>query len=106
LDALGYGRDYRADSEGRALLPSEYYHLRADTGWTAVDRAAADAISGASLLDLAAETLESPQSLRDAKRVLRRAMDECLDGRDLKSRQVVAAMRRNRTKTPQAKEIP
>jgi DNA repair protein RecO (recombination protein O) len=106
LDALGYGRDYAADSEGRALLPSEYYHLRTDTGWTAAPRAATDAIAGASLLALAAETLDTPQSLRDAKRVLRQAMDECLDGRDLKSRQVATAMRRNRTHAPQVKETP
>jgi hypothetical protein len=32
--------------------------------------------------------------LRDAKRILRAAIDECLDGRTLKSRDVALAMRR------------
>jgi hypothetical protein len=32
--------------------------------------------------------------LRDAKRVLRAALEVCLDGRELKSREVMRAMRR------------
>ena len=50
--------------------------------------AAADRI--AHLLD--AETFEDARSLRDAKRVLRAAIDACLDGRSLKSREVMRAL--------------
>jgi hypothetical protein len=34
--------------------------------------------------------------LRDAKRVLRAAIDSCLDGRSLKSREVMLALRQTR----------
>jgi hypothetical protein len=38
--------------------------------------------------------------LRDAKRVLRAALEACLDGRELKSREVMRAMRRRELDSP------
>ena len=55
------------------------------------------AVYGRSLADLEAETFADARSLRDAKRVLRAAIDACLDGRALKSREVMLAMRRRAT---------
>jgi hypothetical protein len=46
------------------------------------------------LADLEAEAFGDARSLKDAKRVLRAALDVCLDGRALKSREVMLAMRR------------
>jgi recombinational DNA repair protein (RecF pathway) len=46
------------------------------------------------LADLQAERFADARSLRDAKRVLRAALDACLDGRPLKSREVMQALRR------------
>jgi hypothetical protein len=40
--------------------------------------------------------------LRDAKRVLRAAIDSCLDGRSLKSREVMLALRQ--TKQPRQRD--
>jgi recombinational DNA repair protein (RecF pathway) len=51
------------------------------------------AVYGRSLTDLEAERFGDPRSLRDAKRVLRAAIDTCLDGRSLKSREVMLALR-------------
>jgi hypothetical protein len=51
------------------------------------------AVYGQSLADLQAESFGDARSLRDAKRVLRAAIDACLDGRSLKSREVALALR-------------
>jgi recombinational DNA repair protein (RecF pathway) len=51
------------------------------------------AIYGQSLADLQAESFGDARSLRDAKRVLRAAIDACLDGRPLKSREFMQALR-------------
>ncbi len=52
------------------------------------------AVYGQSLTDLQTENFDGARSLRDAKRVLRAAIDACLDGRPLKSREVMLALRR------------
>ena len=52
------------------------------------------AVYGQSLTDLEADRFVDARSLRDAKRVLRAALEMCLDGRELKSREVMRAMRR------------
>ncbi len=48
---------------------------------------------GASLLSLAREDLGDERSLADARRLLRAALDQCLDGRPLRTREVLVAMR-------------
>jgi hypothetical protein len=48
------------------------------------------------LTDLETERFADARSLRDAKRVLRAAIDSCLDGRSLKSREVMLALRQTR----------
>jgi hypothetical protein len=52
------------------------------------------AVYGQSLADLELERFADVRSLRDAKRVLRTAIDACLEGRALKSREVLVEMRR------------
>jgi hypothetical protein len=42
------------------------------------------------------ESFADARSLRDAKRLLRAAIDTCLDGRALKSREVMRALRAGR----------
>jgi recombinational DNA repair protein (RecF pathway) len=51
-------------------------------------------VYGKSLTDLEGDSFVDARSLRDAKRVLRAALEMCLDGRELKSREVMRAMRR------------
>jgi hypothetical protein len=74
--------------------PDRYYRFAPQRGPQACVAEAPGAIYGRSLADLEAETFEDARSLRDAKRVLRAALDACLDGRALKSREVMLAMRR------------
>ena len=44
-------------------------------------------------MSLAREELRDPRSLADARRLLRAAIDQCLDGYALRTREVLAAMR-------------
>jgi hypothetical protein len=48
---------------------------------------------GASLLSLAREELKDARSLVDARRLLRAALDRLLDGRPLRTREVLLEMR-------------
>jgi DNA repair protein RecO (recombination protein O) len=45
------------------------------------------------LLSLAHDELADARSLADARRLLRAALDRCLDGRELRTREVMRAMR-------------
>ncbi len=63
------------------------------------------AVYGQSLADLQAESFGDARSLRDAKRILRAAIDECLDGRPLKSRDVALALRRREVPRAEAPRV-
>jgi len=93
LDLLGYGVDLAAEIDtGRAIDPHGRYVYRPGQG---VQRCVADApgaVSGGSLLRLAAGTLSAPGELEDARRVLRAALDYCLEGRELATRAVARAV--------------
>lgn len=94
LQEIGYGIDLERDADnGTALDPERHYSFRADRGATLAVAESHSTYRGSSLKALAAETLDDPQSLRDARRLLRDALTACLDGRSLKSREVMAALR-------------
>jgi DNA repair protein RecO (recombination protein O) len=94
LDNLGYGLELSRTADGEPVSIEGYYRFAAERGPQPCVAEAPGAIYGRSLADLDAETWEDARSLRDAKRVLRTALDACLDGRPLKSREVMLAMRR------------
>ena len=94
LDNLGYGLELARTAGGEPVSKEGYYRFAVERGPQPCVAEAPGAIYGRSLADLDAETFEDARSLRDAKRVLRTALDACLDGRALKSRQVMLAMRR------------
>src|SRR5688572_9193152 len=90
LDSLGYGLDLARECEsGAALDPRGHYHVRIERGVTRAVEESAATYCGASLASLASEDLGDEQSLRDARRLLREALGACLDGRNLKSREVM-----------------
>jgi DNA repair protein RecO (recombination protein O) len=99
LQALGLWPDCeRETANGAPLEPGRYYHFRPDHG---VEQAIAETpatYQGASLLSLAGEDLGDEQSLRDARRLLRSALDACLEGRSLKSREVLRDLRKQEIK--------
>jgi DNA repair protein RecO (recombination protein O) len=94
LDNLGYGLELSRTPDGDPVAVDGYYKFQAQRGPQPCVADAPDAVYGRSLADLEAEAFADARSLKDAKRVLRAALDVCLDGRALKSREVMLAMRR------------
>jgi DNA repair protein RecO (recombination protein O) len=102
LNDLGYGLELGRTGEGVPVEPSQYYRFAVESGPQLCVAEAPGAVYGQSLADLQAESFGDARSLRDAKRVLRAAIDACLDGRSLKSREVALALRqREREPVPQ-----
>jgi DNA repair protein RecO (recombination protein O) len=93
LHDLGYGLQLTRTDEGLPVDPDRYYRFAVERGPQSCVAEAPGAIYGQSLADLDAEALQDPRSLRDAKRLLRTALDACLDGRSLKSREVMLALK-------------
>jgi DNA repair protein RecO (recombination protein O) len=100
LELLGYGAEFGCELDGRPLRADAYYHFQAGAGVRPAGTApgerpgaVAGAVSGRVLLALAAdEPLEDPESARQARAVLRAAIDHCLDGRELRVRAVARAV--------------
>jgi DNA repair protein RecO (recombination protein O) len=92
LDLLGYGSELSCEASGRAVSADGYYHFQAGAGLSPTD-ADADAVQGRVLLALAADQpLEDAEAQRQARALLRAALDHCLDGRELKVRAVARAV--------------
>ncbi len=99
LHDLGYGLQLARTDEGLPVDRHRHYRFALERGPQLCVADAPGAVYGQSLSDLESETLHDARSLRDAKRVLRVAIDACLDGRALKSREVMMALRQ-RNPTP------
>lgn len=93
LHDLGYGLELATTEEGLPIEPGSYYQFAVERGPQLCVADAPGAIYGRSLADLDAERFDDARSLRDAKRVLRGAIDACLEGRPLKSREILLALR-------------
>jgi DNA repair protein RecO (recombination protein O) len=106
LNDLGYGLRLTTTAEGLPVEPDRTYRVVVERGPQACVAEAPGAVYGRSLTDLAAESFEDVRSLRDAKRVLRAAIDACLDGRPLKSRAVMMALQRTRQSPPVPVPLP
>jgi DNA repair protein RecO (recombination protein O) len=94
LDNLGYGLELSQTVDGKPISPDAYYRFAAERGAQLCVAETPGAVYGRSLTDLEGDLFDDARSLRDAKRVLRAALEVCLDGRELKSREVMRAMRR------------
>jgi DNA repair protein RecO (recombination protein O) len=101
LDNLGYGLELSRTIEGAPIAADAYYRFAAQHGPQLCVAEAPGAVYGRSLADLDAESFSDARSLRDAKRVLRTALEACLEGRTLKSREVMLEMRRRESSTSQ-----
>jgi len=93
LNDLGYGLELALTGEGAPVQADRYYRFAVQSAPQLCVAEAPGAVYGQSLADLQAESFGDARSLRDAKRVLRAAIDACLDGRSLKSREVALALR-------------
>ena len=99
LEAIGYGLALERDAQdGMQLDPEASYHYRMEQGPVRVEGVAESALvySGATLLSLGREELSDPAVCADARRLLRAALDRCLDGRELRTRQVMLALRKGK----------
>jgi DNA repair protein RecO (recombination protein O) len=96
LDELGWGLNLEHEAtSGASLAPGRSYRYGLEGGAEPVDGVAEGTLifSGASLLSLARERLDDPRSLADARRLLRAALDRLLDGRPLRTREILLEMR-------------
>jgi len=97
LEALGYGLALSHDAATRLPIePTHAYHYRLEQGAIRAGDVAEGSMvfSGATLLALANEDLSDPAICQAARTLLRAALDRVLEGRELKSRQVMMALRR------------
>ncbi|MEM9057059.1 MAG: DNA repair protein RecO [Pseudomonadota bacterium] len=97
LEELGYGLNVSVDvatGEPVTAAGRYRYHLESGPEAAAPGDDSGLVLTGASLLSLHEERLDDADSLRDARRLLRAALALYLDGKPLKVRDVVRAMRR------------
>ena len=87
LDLLGYGLDF-------PVAPGGWYQFRPAEGLCEVRENAAGAYSGRALRALQDEAFGDVETLDVARRVLRQALDHCLEGRELRTRTVARSMAR------------
>jgi DNA repair protein RecO (recombination protein O) len=100
LHDLGYGLELTRTDENMPVESDRYYRFALERGPQLCVAEAQGAVYGQSLTDLEAGTFQDARSLRDAKRVLRAAIDACLDGRSLKSREVMLALHQRQVPRP------
>jgi DNA repair protein RecO (recombination protein O) len=96
LGELGWGLELERDAAtGAPLEPARSYRYRLECGAEPLDGVAEGTLifCGASLLSLADGRLDDARSLADARRLLRAALERVLDGRPLRTREVLLEMR-------------
>jgi DNA repair protein RecO (recombination protein O) len=99
LDALGYGLALERDCDlGRPLDPRYAYRYRIEQGAVRIEGVAEGAgiFSGSTLLAIAREDFADPAVCAEARALLRAALDRCLEGKELRTREVARALRRRR----------
>jgi DNA repair protein RecO (recombination protein O) len=97
LDALGYGLALEREVDADRPLDARYtYRYRLDRGAMRIDGVAegVDIFSGRTLLAVAREDFSDPSVCAEARLLLRGALDLCLEGKELRTRQVMLALRR------------
>jgi DNA repair protein RecO (recombination protein O) len=99
LQSLGYGLSLEHDVFGNSIEAHCVYRYRVEEGASRIDGVADAPLSfqGASLLALAGDRLDTPEVRADARKLLRAALDRYLAGRELRSREVLGALRRLKT---------
>jgi DNA repair protein RecO (recombination protein O) len=95
LDTLGYGLDLGSAGGGAPIAADCAYQFRPEQGLQYAVAEAPDAIPGSALLNLAHERLDSPADLEHARRLLRAALAQCLEGRTLNTRRIARSLQRS-----------
>ena len=95
LDFVGYGLNLVAEADtGRPVRAEGYYQFRAGVhGFVVAEPAAPGAIAGHVLRGLAAGSVPDGEGpMRQARALMRAALDHCLEGRELATRSVARAL--------------
>jgi DNA repair protein RecO (recombination protein O) len=93
LEALGYGLDLTSEARtGKAIEADGRYRFQASHGLVPAGEGDADAVAGSSLLALAREELAAERAVDDARTVLKAALAERLEGKELVTRRVARAV--------------
>jgi DNA repair protein RecO (recombination protein O) len=93
LDTLGYGLDLGHDTAGEPIEAAASYRYDPTAGLAPCRPDTPGALLGASLLALAEDRPAGARALADARRLLRAAIDVHLDGRPLKTREMLGQLR-------------
>lgn len=93
LEAVGYGVDLTAEARtGRPIESGSLYRFEASQGLVPAREGEAEAVAGSSILALAREEMAEGRVLEDARKVLKAALAERLEGKELTTRQVARAV--------------
>jgi DNA repair protein RecO (recombination protein O) len=94
LDLIGYGLDLATEIDtGKPVRAEGQYCFHGGRGVIAAQGQTAPLIAGHVLLRLAAEdVLTAEADLRQARLLMRSALDHCLEGRELRTRRVARSM--------------
>lgn len=98
LEAVGYGLDLTSEARtGKAIEADGFYRFQASQGLMPAREGDSEAVAGSSVLALAREELaEEPGTgarvLEDARKVLKAALAERLEGKELATRKVARAV--------------
>lgn len=95
LEAVGYGVDLTSEARtGRPIGAESFYRFQASQGLVPAQEGEAEAVAGSSILALAREELGEAQGrvLEDARRILKAALAERLEGKELTTRRVARAV--------------
>jgi len=100
LEALGYGLDLGFDAEsGDAVEAAGFYVFRPAQGLFPAKPGMPGVLAGSSVVGLAEEQLDTPRKLEDARRLLKIALTDCLEGRELSTRAVARAVVRRESRS-------
>jgi DNA repair protein RecO (recombination protein O) len=95
LDFIGYGLNLASEADtGQPVRAEAHYHFRAGVHGVVLAAAAGDgAITGHVLQRLSdAGDLDTESDLRQARALMRAAIDHCLEGRELRTRAVARSL--------------
>ena len=95
LEAVGYGVDLTSEARtGKPVEAESFYRFQASQGLVPARKGDAEAVAGSSIMALAREDLGDGQGrvLEDARRVLKVALAERLEGKELTTRRVARAV--------------
>jgi DNA repair protein RecO (recombination protein O) len=96
LEYIGYGLNFCAEADtGRPVRAEAHYHFRPGVhGFVIAEPSSSGAIAGQVLQRLAAgDDIEGDGELRQARALMRAALDHCLEGRELNTRAVARSVR-------------